>query len=542
MSVYSYDKSFLLRLEEFELVLGEETSSSAIRKKFIEFIEMAIEPAGYQAVWKLSKSACEDFGVMFPTEVFGQVDQVLFDELKCVFSVWSVHDDNIHLPESNVVPLEDIFPTKAQENNALNVDITADCIDRLRFFYNYIWMPWDEESEQDYNWTTKCLIPRMKLYFDLKNKSIGKGLSSHIRSLILEAKYIHKRRENLETSMEEESDDFDISKDKGTGKSLLELHLRLNRIKHEIEILVNPEMREIYENLMFPHRLEDCEAEKRKIFAIAKSGMLSEQEVFISQLKLKIPCSEAKVLWTSSLHEAISNASNASEIYIPSGKHSMKFLEYLNDNLLFSGMTAFNKDQIVSLNESEYAVISATENASLLFASDGDLRIENLIINCENVKNGFLIRNGKVTIKNCLIIGNNESSVTEGISIYGTAEVLIENSVVCCFATGITATDQSRLTIKNTLIRKCNNGINIFTDTAMVTMDKSSIVDCLEFGILKYSAMLSDNEKKNKVLDSNKTMEMEEYNIYTVGECKFEGNKCQNIIVSSKSEVENNEQ
>lgn len=175
---------------------------------------MAIEPAGYQAIWKLSKSACEDFDVKYPTEVFGQVDQVLFDELKCVFTVWSVQDENVHLPESNVVPLEDVFPTKSQENNALNVDMTADCIDRLRFFYNYIWMPWDEESEQDYNWTNKCLIPRMKLYFDLKNKNIGKGLSSHIRSLISEAKYIHKRRENLETSMEEESDDFDISKGK----------------------------------------------------------------------------------------------------------------------------------------------------------------------------------------------------------------------------------------------------------------------------------------------------------------------------------------
>lgn len=271
-------------------------------------------------------------------------------------------------------------------------------------------------------------------------------------------------------------------------------------------------MREIYENLMFPHRMEDNEAEKRKIFAIAKSGMLSEQEIFISQLKLKIPRSEAKVLWTSSLHEAISNASNASEIYLPSGKHAMKFLEYLNDNLLFSGMTAYNKDQIITLTEipSEYAVISATENASLLFASDGDLRIENLIINCENVKNGFLIRNGKVTIKNCLIIGNNESSVTEGLSISGSAEVTIENSVICNFATGITSTDQSRVTVKNSIIKKCNNGIHVLTDTAMVTLEKSSIVDCLEYGILKYSAMLNDNEKKSKVLDSNKTMEMEE--------------------------------
>ena len=32
------------------------------------------------------------------------------------------------------------------------------------------------------------------------------------------------------------------------------------------------------------------------------------------------------------------------------------------------------------------------------------------------------------------------------------------------------------------------------------------------------------------------------YHIYIVGECKFSGNKCEDIQVSSKSEVENNEQ
>ena len=55
--------------------------------------------------------------------------------------------------------------------------------------------------------------------------------------------------------MDENSEDFDVSK--GTETSLLlQLHLRMNRIKHEIEILVNPEMRLIYENLMFPNRME----------------------------------------------------------------------------------------------------------------------------------------------------------------------------------------------------------------------------------------------------------------------------------------------
>lgn len=44
----------------------------------------------------------------------------------------ALEDDDIHIADNHEVPLEDLWPTIDQENAALNVDQTADCIDQLR--------------------------------------------------------------------------------------------------------------------------------------------------------------------------------------------------------------------------------------------------------------------------------------------------------------------------------------------------------------------------------------------------------------------------
>lgn len=62
----------------------------------------------------------------------------MFTELKAEFSVIAVQDDDVHIPEINEVALEDLWPVKEQENEALNIEATANCIDMLR--YNYFFL------------------------------------------------------------------------------------------------------------------------------------------------------------------------------------------------------------------------------------------------------------------------------------------------------------------------------------------------------------------------------------------------------------------
>jgi hypothetical protein len=75
---------------------------------------------------------CEELGVKYPTVVYGIVDQVIHSDLKAVFTVLAVQDDHVSLPEQNEVSLEQLWPTKTQENSALDIERTADCVDKLR--------------------------------------------------------------------------------------------------------------------------------------------------------------------------------------------------------------------------------------------------------------------------------------------------------------------------------------------------------------------------------------------------------------------------
>lgn len=487
MSVYTFEKSFLQRLDEIKLILEEGGSSSKTRDQWKEFLEVSIEPAGYTAIWKISKGDCESLNIKYPCEVFGNVTETDFDGFAVCFEVESVQDDNVHLPETCRVPLEDLYPTVEQENSALNVDLTADCLDRYRFFFNYIFFPWDDT---DTDFVGNLLLPRMKLFFDLKNKQLSKGLSSHIRAMIAEAKYIETKRENLETSFGELNEDVDIShgecKDK--ARKLLELHFRMNKIKHEIDVLVNPEMREIFEELKFPHH-QLGKKQDRKVFVVTKDGTLSEQVQLINELKNVVP-DDAKIHWLS-LQDAIAVASTSSEIYIPSGDHSINFLEYLNGDILLSGLTSVNSE--VVNDEQDSSRISAGDLGSMLLAVDGNLNMKNLHIDCAKVKTGLLIKGGVVIIKNCFIYGSKDSSVTEAFSISGDSHVIVENCVISGFATAFAVTGrEATLSIKNSIIKECNIGVYAQDDAVIVTLEGTSVINCEENGILKNSSQVGN--------------------------------------------------
>lgn len=90
-------------------------------------------PTGWQAIWKISRVICEELKIKYPTTVYGTVTNVLFKELKAIFSIIAIQDDDIHLPEEHEVPLIDLWPTKVQENPAINIEATANCVDMIRY-------------------------------------------------------------------------------------------------------------------------------------------------------------------------------------------------------------------------------------------------------------------------------------------------------------------------------------------------------------------------------------------------------------------------
>lgn len=503
MKVYSYEKSFLQRVDEYNFILEE--GNGKIKELFADILEETIEPGHYQALWKISRGLCEELNVKYPQEVFGEVKHTYFDQLVVDFKVTQVQDE-IALPEICSVPIDEIFPTIAQIHSTVNANITADYLDRYRFFFNYIFLPFDAENE--INFAHKCMIPRVKLFYDLKNKQLSKAMASYVRKIIAEVKHIQFKRDLLNQTIEDTSDVDGIQDDdcKQAMAKLLDLHLRMNKIKHEMEILVNPEIRDAYEITKFGRKSESC----KQTYVVMKNGTLDDQIKFLEQLKKKIS-SQTTVTYISSLSDAVASATPESEIFLPCGRTSFNFLDYLNGNLLLCGSSAADSlpTNLEKHDKKNFATIYAEEDSAMLFVIDGDsMRFENLLIDCRNVKTGFIVKSGTVLLRNCMIIGNKDSSVVEGFYATGESSLIFNNCVISNFATAFNVNDMTRLELKSTKIENCDTGINIIGDNVKVVMQKSCILNSNEYPIIKYSEKLGDAAStKNFKIDDRKELE-----------------------------------
>ena len=414
--------------------------------------------------------------------------------------------------------LEDIWPTQSQEEEALDIERTAETIDRLRFFYQHIWMPWDYDNDDDHDWAAKHLEKRIKFYCDIVNKKMSRSLLSHIRILCSEAQYIQQRRVNLEMDLNDDEDDDDDEEFENTHVTkLMRLHLRLNIIKNEIEMLENPDIRRVYEIIKFPggnkndmtssvKNIEKSDFEESADFYIvASKGTLKDQLAYLNKAS-EIIGEEKLVQISSTMQESLDSSKSSSEIYVPPGQHSIRFLSYLNGGGAIRAISEikFNECSEKDIqNLTDKAQLFSFDEDSILLAVDGDYTFENLILSCDNVRTAVLVKKGNVTFKNCYIYDTQQSSSKKGIVIFGGSLVKFENCVIKNFATAIYSNCDTKITLKNTNISDCFVGIELLEECQMEMQD-SHIKNCRQYGIMMEKTKNVTEDNVEIVNDFNK--------------------------------------
>jgi hypothetical protein len=75
VDIITFEKSFQQRLTEYtDILCGRgRLPVSGIQNEWYYYIENVLEPAGWQAVWKISRQKCEEFKIQFPTIVIVMV-------------------------------------------------------------------------------------------------------------------------------------------------------------------------------------------------------------------------------------------------------------------------------------------------------------------------------------------------------------------------------------------------------------------------------------------------------------------------------------
>lgn len=79
MEVFEFKKSLLVRHQEASHVLGvrnDPIPASMVRKEWSLFLEIAMEPTGWQALWRIPRAVCQELSTKFPTVVMGTIEKV----------------------------------------------------------------------------------------------------------------------------------------------------------------------------------------------------------------------------------------------------------------------------------------------------------------------------------------------------------------------------------------------------------------------------------------------------------------------------------
>lgn len=478
--IITFDKSFQQRFQEYMDVLSgyEILAASQVKKEWGFHLELVMDLNGWQAIWKIPRLVCEKHKILFPTIVLVYVENIDFRDLTAFVKILAVQDD-VQLPQSHIVPIMQLWPTKYQDDTAgLNLQATANGIDMLRFFYNNLWMPWDIDEEETVDWLSKNLEIRLRLFYDIKMGVIPRNTAEHLRSLLTEAKDLQAKRERLEEEMSDEEDiDVDFSPDHKNGinegvQSLMNLHIRMTHIKSEVEILENPVLRAV---LLRQKKVESDDMEEDQTlqkWLIFKSGSSADEYIdFLKEVKEFYP-PETKFKTSTTVQNALENANPKDIIIIFPGQHNVRSVCALEE-----GGTIKSLEK----NNTRTELIGTNENIMLDFSGE-NIILENLTINSSSSQCGILVRKGHLKLENCSLIGNGESSIQQGIIVLPDAELHMENCNISGFATGIVANTNSKINLQNVNVSEVEIGVKMF-DKSHVNLHQCSFTNCKQYGL-----------------------------------------------------------
>ncbi|XP_050502908.1 protein nessun dorma [Diabrotica virgifera virgifera] len=472
--IITFDKSFQQRYTEFNEVLSNYTllPSLHLKKQWGFFIELTVDKIGWQAVWKIPRLKCEALGIPFPSVVLVIVLTINTKELKALVRILAVQDD-IYIPEKHWVPLIQLWPTEEQDKSiALGLMQTANSLDMLRFFYLYVYMPWDRDEDVNIDWKETHLESRLRFYYDLKNGTIPRAVAEHIHCLLTEARRMQNKREFIENQLtqQEESEEFnkDTSAEKRT-RALMEIHVHLLEIRTEIEIAENPLLREIiierYSQLDQISKNTDPQ-----IWLIFDQGTADEHIDFLTEVKSLYPKDNLK--FCTNLASKLESANTKDTYLINESSHNIFTTGALEKGGVLRGIGSSNK----------VIITSDIEDVMLDFKSELVV-LENLTIDAKSAQCAILVRQGNCILKNCKITGKGNSSIHQGIIVLKGAHLELENCELSGFSTAITGNSDCKVVLKDCDIYDADVGIKIF-DGCSMKLEKVNIRECMEFGFI----------------------------------------------------------
>ncbi|KAK2576716.1 hypothetical protein KPH14_005372 [Odynerus spinipes] len=531
MEIYTFDKSLQERLVEFSEILSSRhdiVSSSQIKSEWSYYVELVIEPTGWQALWKIPRMTCQDFKIHYPTIVVVEVEQVDVNDLCALVKITAVQDE-IHLPEKYDVPLIELYPTQKQENTALDMVGTASCIDQLRFFFNYLWMPWDTDDDENADWVTLHLESRIRLFFDMKRGVVSKETCDVIRTLIREGREVQEKISRLEDSMSDEEESENCLVDDGKTCQLMKLHFRLQQIKTEMEVLENPAIRDILtrnqNSSLTQDQIKNRESkEKRKeVHFVWLGSTLGELKSALSKIETFLSADQFLKTY-GCLQEAIHASDTGDIVLLGEGSHQIRGSGGLEEGGTIKG-----------IGQAENTTLFANEIGSapsLLDFSGQEVLLENISIDLGELQAGIIVRKGTVKMIGCRLRALNQSIVKLGVVVLPGAKLIMENTVFDGLGTGIVIYATGEVIITECSFKNCAEGIQLHDDCTLIA--KKCVLESFKEYAIRMETQKYSNGSESKVGSIELLENVKEISLQ---ECKLQGNNKADIILKPRASI-----
>ncbi|XP_013420050.1 SHC SH2 domain-binding protein 1-like [Lingula anatina] len=153
---------------------------------------------------------------------------------QCEFYTW------LRMDMMNVVPLYEIYPIKDEGLNYL--EPIAKAIDSARFFYQYLWRFWDSEEPDDYEWISRHLERRLRLYYDIQEGKVpdASNFKKCFETMVIEANEKHSELVDLYSAVSMSDSDTDLNT---TDQELTQCADDLKVLRDKLEMMEDPVLR-----------------------------------------------------------------------------------------------------------------------------------------------------------------------------------------------------------------------------------------------------------------------------------------------------------
>ncbi|XP_059051877.1 protein nessun dorma [Achroia grisella] len=460
-AVYTFSRSDNEILQELMRVFS--SSRGTAREQWSIQAELLVEPIGWDALWKLSKYFCKKFEVRFPCIAIVTVRSVDFESLSTCVDVQSVQHETVSLPETvEDVPLIELWPTIVQREQCINVDTTAEFIDLLRFFYNDIWMPWDDDEND------KVLLPntiqdRMQLWTEIHDGTIPNCVARSIILLRNSAITAHEKLKELDSSICELEipDEDDSLLPPGYLTQCAEMSARLDGLISKWTLYENPLIRNEY----LPKARSKWQKNKNKknVVALWKGGSPFEFHDISKFLRSRLT-NEHTLTMTVSAEEGLSL--EPEELVVCSKVYEVPEMP-------------LSQISMCSVNGS---TLKSDDMRSCLFMLSEECRLQGLTLHCALVNTIIVMRSGTLHISDCTLLDDSENSqrdFAQGIVAMSGAKILLENCTFDNFYSAIVVHKGANVELRKCLIKKCDVGIQMYSGST-VDINNTKINNCTE--------------------------------------------------------------